>query len=184
MRVLYGEGPATHTGPESCIGAGNCAGETLTGERTGRPLSRERSSPAIAGTPGCRRRGSRRKATLGVLISRGTFGPRAVLNPAHARKHLAREPGDPSVVCGVISRRPHREPERGTPMMHERGKSDRPIVPGKPPNNARWPRRRWREGGWPRGIGLSKTRPGLYAGQARQVARADAKAAQLGMSPS
>jgi group II intron reverse transcriptase/maturase len=29
---------------------------------------------------------------------------------------------------------PHREPERGKTMMHEQGKSDRPIVPGTPAN--------------------------------------------------
>jgi hypothetical protein len=125
--------------------------------------------PAKAGTPGCRRRRSGRKATPGAPTSRGAPGPRAVKDPMHARRHLAREPGDPMVVCGALGHRPHREPQGETPVMNDRGKSDRPIVPRKPPNNARWPRRRWREGGWPRGIGLSKTRPGPCAGQARQV---------------
>jgi hypothetical protein len=42
VRVLYGEGVATHTGPESCGGGREAVGEALTGERIGQPLSRER----------------------------------------------------------------------------------------------------------------------------------------------
>ena len=45
MKESYGEGLATHTGPESCVGAGDCAGEALTGERAGRPSSREINAP-------------------------------------------------------------------------------------------------------------------------------------------
>jgi len=41
MKVPYGEGVATHTGPESCAGAGNCAREALTGESAGWVLSPE-----------------------------------------------------------------------------------------------------------------------------------------------
>jgi len=37
--------------------------------------------------------------------------------------------------------------------------------------------RQWREGGWPRGIGLSKTRSGLRAGQAC-IVRSDGYARQ------
>jgi len=47
MRVSYGEGVATHTGPESCVGAGNRVGEALTGERAGRVLSREIHAPQL-----------------------------------------------------------------------------------------------------------------------------------------
>jgi len=45
MRVLHGEGLATHTGPESCAGMSNRVGEALTGVRAGRVLSRENPSP-------------------------------------------------------------------------------------------------------------------------------------------
>jgi hypothetical protein len=41
MKEPYGEGVATHTGPESCVGARKGAGEALTGERTDRVFSRE-----------------------------------------------------------------------------------------------------------------------------------------------
>ena len=45
MRVRNVEGVAIHDGPESCVGAGNRAGEALTGERTGGVLSREIHEP-------------------------------------------------------------------------------------------------------------------------------------------
>jgi hypothetical protein len=41
MEVRNVEGVATHNGPESCGGVGNNVGEALTGEHTGRVLSRE-----------------------------------------------------------------------------------------------------------------------------------------------
>ena len=49
MKESYGEGVATHTGPESCGAAREGGGEALTGERAGRVLSRERSHHS--GTP-------------------------------------------------------------------------------------------------------------------------------------
>ena len=42
MKESYGEGPATHTGPESCADARKGGREVLTGERAGRVFSRER----------------------------------------------------------------------------------------------------------------------------------------------
>jgi hypothetical protein len=45
MKALHGEGLATHTGPESCAGVSNRAGEALTGVRAGRVLSRENPAP-------------------------------------------------------------------------------------------------------------------------------------------
>src|SRR6267142_782408 len=75
----------------------------------------------------------------GAPPSRGAAGPRAVRDPGHARTHRAREPGGPASVSGRGDRRPHREVQGHTPMMDGRGKSDRPIVPGKPPNNAEEP---------------------------------------------
>ena len=41
MQVPHSEGLAIHTGPESCVGIREDAGEALTGERIGQPLSRE-----------------------------------------------------------------------------------------------------------------------------------------------
>ena len=90
MKESYVEGLAAHDGPESCGGARKGVAEALTGVRAGRVLSRERQS-----SPGCRRRNKGRKATSGVPLSQGTTGSRAVRDPVHVRKHLAREPGDP-----------------------------------------------------------------------------------------
>jgi len=41
MEVSYGEGVATHTGPESCATGRKVGGEALTGVRAGRVSSRE-----------------------------------------------------------------------------------------------------------------------------------------------
>jgi hypothetical protein len=41
MKEPYGEGVATHTGPELCGGGSNAMAEALTGVRAGRVLSRE-----------------------------------------------------------------------------------------------------------------------------------------------
>ena len=90
MKESYVEGLAAHDGPESCVDAREGLGEALTGVRAGRVFSRESQIP-----PGCRRCKEKRKATSGVPLSRGTAGPRAVRDPVHVRKHLAREPGDP-----------------------------------------------------------------------------------------
>ena len=43
----------------------------------------------------------------------------------------------PRLLAGRWCRGPHREGQGCNPMMYGRGKSDRPIVPGKPPNKAR-----------------------------------------------
>ena len=67
-------------------------------------------------------------------------------------------------------------------MMHERGKSDGPVVPGKPPNNAQGGAAEAVEGRGPaKGNATGETRPGLSAGQGvsseldrvRRVARRD-----------
>ncbi len=42
MKVLYGEGVATHTGPESCGDVCEGMAEALTGDCVGQVLSRER----------------------------------------------------------------------------------------------------------------------------------------------
>jgi hypothetical protein len=48
MKEPYGEGPASHTGPESCAGAREGTGEALTGVHTGQPSSCEINQ---SGTP-------------------------------------------------------------------------------------------------------------------------------------
>lgn len=89
MKESYGEGVANHTGPESCGGTRKGSDEALTGVRTGRVWSRE------INPPGCRCRGTGQKATPAVSLPREAAGPCAVVDPAHVRKHFARESGDP-----------------------------------------------------------------------------------------
>lgn len=49
MEESYCEGLASHTGPESCIGARKGSDEALTGVRAGRVLSREIDAPPRGG---------------------------------------------------------------------------------------------------------------------------------------
>jgi len=49
MEESYSEGLASHTGPESCIGARKSSDEALTGVRAGRVLSREIDPPPRGG---------------------------------------------------------------------------------------------------------------------------------------
>jgi hypothetical protein len=51
MTVPYGEGLATHAGPESCVIGREAGGEALTGERAGRVLSREKLNVAAKQRP-------------------------------------------------------------------------------------------------------------------------------------
>jgi len=53
MKEPYGEGLASHIGPESCGGGSNGAAEALTEVRAGQVLSRE-----MLFIPGCRQSGS------------------------------------------------------------------------------------------------------------------------------
>lgn len=112
MKVPYGEGVATHTDPESCAGMSNHTGEALTGARTGQVLSRETWDPRERGISaadavnGC----GRQNRAYREREVRGGLG--AVVDPAHVRKHFAREPGEPTAVCRQVGR-PRQEPARG-----------------------------------------------------------------------
>jgi hypothetical protein len=64
MKEPYGEGVASHTGPESCGGGSNAAAEALTGVRAGRVLSREMykdQDADVVGRHGRRNRGHRQR---------------------------------------------------------------------------------------------------------------------------
>jgi len=91
MRVPYGEGLASHTGPESCVYTRKGMGEALTGGVRVRLLSRERRSS------GCRRCYRRRKATRIASLPRDVIWPCVVRDPVHVHKLFVREPGDPTV---------------------------------------------------------------------------------------
>ena len=48
MKEPYKKGVAYHLDPESCAGAGNRAGEALTGAHAGQPLSSEITSHGVS----------------------------------------------------------------------------------------------------------------------------------------
>jgi hypothetical protein len=88
VQVHYGEGAATHIGPEPCVRVREGAGEASAGERTGQQWSRE--TVLIPGADA-------------VCLSEGNMDGRAIastrptrrgLRPWHVRKLLVREPGD------------------------------------------------------------------------------------------
>ena len=80
MKESYGEGLATHTGPESCEVAREGGVEALTGVRAGRVLSREsfflRSADAVGdvGRPRRRRRYRETLADSARSETPGTYG--------------------------------------------------------------------------------------------------------------
>src|SRR5882724_13444321 len=90
-------------------------------------------------TPGRRRCKEKRKAPSGTPISRGAPESRAVRDPEHVRRRLAWEPGDPKSAQGRSCPGTRREVQGRTPMTNGSGKSDRPVVPEKSPNNAGQP---------------------------------------------
>jgi len=128
---------AIHIGPESCVTARKGRSEPLTGVRAGRVLSREIHAPRrkqralrgadaveISGRPHPRRRSGKTPKD-----------PARSETPSMLRKHFAWEPGGPACVCASPGR-PHREVQGRTPMTNGRRKSDRSVVPQKPPNKA------------------------------------------------
>jgi len=85
---------------------------------------------------GCRRRSIVRKATPATPLTRGVYGPRGVGDPTHARKHLERNPGYPGIDLAAYAR-PARRIRKSTAAMNDARKSDKLIVPMKPPNKMR-----------------------------------------------
>ena len=89
MQVRYGEGLAIHTGPESCAGTREGAGEALTGGRIGGALSGV--SDIVQGADAvvaCRRQQGE------VRHRKDLNHPASSLDPQHVRTSSVREPGD------------------------------------------------------------------------------------------
>ena len=82
MQESYGEGVASHPGPESCVAARKDGDEALTGVRAGRPWNREiESAAARRSLRGADAFDLMRKATRRTSLSRDVRGPRAVEDP-------------------------------------------------------------------------------------------------------
>ena len=130
MKEPYGEGLASHTGPESCVGGCKATGEALTGVHADQPLSSEIKS---SGTP-----------TL-LTCAEGHIGPgdscESSSSPAESKtlckrgNSLRGNREIPSVpfADGAVGR--SEKVDSQTSDMYADGKSDGPIVPRKPPNN-------------------------------------------------
>jgi hypothetical protein len=82
VRVHRNEGVASHIDPESCADAREGAGEALTGECTGQPLSRERDNPRVP------TRSLTRKAIRWVALVRAPHRPGVVADSGMYRRSL------------------------------------------------------------------------------------------------
>jgi hypothetical protein len=105
VQVHYGEGVATHTGPEPCVVTREGGGEASAGERTGQPLSRERARVPGADVV------SDAEGNMSRCVSASAWTARRGRRPWHVRTLLVWEPGDlgidqdemPSLVRMVLS---------------------------------------------------------------------------------
>jgi hypothetical protein len=102
VRIHYGEGVATHTGPESCTGGRKAVGEALTGEHAGQVLS------GVSKFPGAD----------AVTVAEGNMARRGIASVVPTRRRQrpwnvcmssAREPGDPCRRPGDPTSGPHRK---------------------------------------------------------------------------
>jgi hypothetical protein len=102
MKEPYGEGVAIHAGPESCAVAREGGGEALTGERTGRVLSREIQAQLQAadalGSSGRQHRSRRCRETRSEPARSET--PSTYGNILHGSREIPRPP----VMEGVTGR--------------------------------------------------------------------------------
>ena len=163
MKESYRKGLASHPGPESCVGHRKVAGEALTGENAG-PVSSCEINPSRASTPFVEAEGN----TGDVVTRESSTGPaqsetRSMRgNSLRGTREVPQVPAADGAAgrSGKVSDR--------TPDTHACGKSDGCTVPKKPPNKGgETPRRRrWREGGRPRGTRARRPRPGHSAGPA------------------
>ena len=90
MKDPYGEGLATHTGPESCGVFRKERAEALTGVRAGWVLSRERVD--LRGADAVGRGGRQQRAHRYREMRAGLARSKT---PSMYGKHFAREPGGP-----------------------------------------------------------------------------------------
>ena len=96
MREPYGKAVATRTGPEPWRWVRKDALQASVGERVGWVFSRERDNRS--GRRGC---SLEPKATPAASLSRDAVGPRAVVDPMHARRLSVQELGGPAFGRGV-----------------------------------------------------------------------------------
>jgi RNA-directed DNA polymerase len=129
MKESYGEGPASHAGPESCVGRREAAGEALTGVHADQPLSSEINS---IGTP---TQLINAEGNIGLDDTRESCSSPAESKTLRMRGnslHGNREVPPAPAGDGAAGR--SEKANNRTSDTHADGKSDGPIVPEKPPN--------------------------------------------------
>ena len=129
MKEPHRKGPASHPGPESCDGAGNCAGEALTGEDTGREIelrNQESGVPTLLHPS----EGEIRGGETGEP-SRDPAESKALRMCGHSL-HGNRETPDAPAADGTAGRSAKATSLKAD--MYATGESHGPIVPEKPPN--------------------------------------------------
>jgi len=134
MKEPYGEGLASHTGPESCVGTREGAGEALTGVHAGQPLSCEinrfRTPTLLIEAEGNTKHGDSRESWEGPAQSK-TLSMRG--NSLHGNREIPEVPAQD----GVAGR-----PEKAQCLksgVDTAGKSDGCIVPERPSNKGDMP---------------------------------------------
>lgn len=134
MKEPYGEGPASHTGPESCADVREDIGEALTGVHTGQPLSCEINSSgvptAFVSAEGNIVHGANRESCADPAQSKTLC---MCGNSLHGNREIPKVP----VQDGRAGR-----PEKAncrTSGVYASGKSDGCIVPEKPSNKGSLP---------------------------------------------
>ena len=134
MKEPHGKGPTSHPDPESCVGGRKGAGEALTGAHAGQPLSCEIRSSGVP-TPLSEAEGH----TVGGNSGEPSPDPAQskTLRMRGNSLHGNREIPVSSLVDGSRDRSGKGTPHN--PDMHDTGKSDDGIVPGKSSNNGRRP---------------------------------------------
>ena len=131
MKEPHIEGVAIHDGPESCVGIREGAGEALTGVRVGQaiePRNQRFGVPtSLTEAEGNIASGVKREPSADPARSKN-------LGMCGISMRENREiPWSPVLL---ITGRPRGEGRGRKPEMHDRGKSDSPIVPAKPSNKA------------------------------------------------
>ena len=159
MKESYGEGPASHPDPESCVGGREAGGEALTGAHAGQPLSCEIRSFGVP-TPLSEAEGHTGSGVTGEPLSdpaqSETLHTRG--NSSHGNREV---PTPPEGNTG----RPEKATSR-TSGTHGVGKSEGGVVPKNPSNNGGLvpPAETGREGRPPRGTRPVTLRAGRRAG--------------------
>jgi len=130
MKESHGKGPANHPGPESCGVDRKVAAEALTGENADQVLSCEIKRSG-APTPLTHAEGNTGGSATGELPT-GPAQSETLCMRGHSL-HGNREIPQVPVEVGMAGRL--EKATSRTSGTYACGKSDRPIVPKKPPNN-------------------------------------------------